>query len=136
MTSHIKNILLLGGVSTLISTPLAYLSQNFVVQLVEQLWMIIFICCLIKLIITKKLAVLNAFAAKFPRFSVYLTFIGWLPYLATLFSAVLVGIDILTQNDDIHNYVINTQIILEYAYAVGFIISLLAASCKVFIKKV
>ncbi len=135
MTSHIKDILLLGGVSTLISSALAYMPQNDIISTLDYLWFITFIICLIKLIWTKNLQPLNNFKQRFPRFSVYLTYIGWLPYITTLCSAILVGIDMLTQDDNIRIILINTQTILEYVYVIGFIISPIAATYQVFFKK-
>ncbi len=135
MTSHIKDILLLGGVSTLISSALAYMPQNDIISTLDYLWFITFVICLIKLIWTKNLQPLNNFKQRFPRFSVYLTYIGWLPYITTLCSAILVGINMYAENEETLIVLINIQRILEYIYVIGFIISLIAATYRIFSKK-
>lgn len=135
MTSHIKDILLLGGVNTLISSSLAYCPQNIVISALDYTWFVIFVICLIKLVWTKSLSPLNYLKNNFPRFSVYLTYIGWLPYVVTLCSAVLIGINMYVENEDTRILLINTQTILEYVYVIGFIVSLIVATYQAFFKK-
>ena len=135
MTAHIKDILLLGGISTLIGSLLAYSPQNVVTSTLDYIWFIIFMISLIKLIFTKSLSPLNYLKNKFPRFSVYLTYIGWLPYIATLCTAILVGINMYVENEETLIVLINIQRILEYIYVIGFIISLIAATYRIFSKK-
>ncbi len=135
MTSHIKDILLLGGVSTIISSTLAYLPQNIIISTLDFVWFIIFVFCLIKLVWTKNVQSLNKFKELFPRLSTYLTYIGWLPYIVTLFSTILVGVNMLTENDNLRIILINTRNILEYIYVIGFVISLITATYKTFFKK-
>ncbi len=135
MTSHIKDILLLGGVSTIISSTLAYLPQNIIISTLDFVWFIIFVFCLIKLVWTKNVQSLNKFKELFPRLSTYLTYIGWLPYIVTLFSTILVGVNMLTENDNLRIILFNTRNILEYIYVIGFVISLITATYKTFFKK-
>lgn len=134
MKSHIKDIMLLGGIYYAGSVILAFIS-NFIGDIFGFIWSCMFIISLIKLVWTKQLKSITEIKNKFPKFSFFLISIGWVPYIVTIINATLEVIYMLYPDYQTLFILQNIYIISEYIWVIGLFISIIYASYQIFIKK-
>ncbi|MBO5039406.1 MAG: hypothetical protein J6C85_08170 [Alphaproteobacteria bacterium] len=132
MKSHIKDILLLGGIYFIGSTVLAFFPT---LNIADTIWLLLAVIALIILIFKKRLSFLEKLKNTLPRLSFFLTAIGWLPYVATSVSFLLLAIHLIFTNQIPLYLLQNIYIISEYIYAALFLLSLIYAAYRVFYKK-
>ena len=72
---------------------------------------------------------------RFPRISVFLASIGWIPYFTVLYALVSTGVDFLVSGSDSITVFLNNYMPLYDVYKIAVMISLLYAVYKVFYKK-
>lgn len=72
---------------------------------------------------------------RFPRISVFLASIGWIPYFTVLYALVSTGVDFLVSGSDSITVFLNNYMPLYDVYKIAVMISLLYAAYKVFYKK-
>lgn len=99
------------------------------------LWSAVCVVALIKLVWTKKLQVLTEFEECFPRVAFFLTAIGWLPYVVTLFSFGLSVADAQITSEQGKFVLVNIYYLSGYVWLGGLAVSLGYAVYRVFYKK-
>lgn len=72
---------------------------------------------------------------RFPRISVFLASIGWIPYFTVLYALVSTGVDFLVSGSDSITVFLNNYMSVYDVYMAAIVISLLYAAYKVFYKK-
>lgn len=134
MKSHIKDIMLLGGIYYAGSVILAFIS-NFIGDIFGFIWFCMFVISLIKLVWTKQLKSITEIKNKFPKFSFFLTSIGWIPYIVTIINTTLEVIYMLYPDYQTLFILQNIYIISEYIWVIGLFISIIYAFYQILIKK-
>ncbi len=71
----------------------------------------------------------------FPRVSVFLASIGWVPYFTVLYALLSSGVDYMVSGSDSVTVFLNNYMPVFEVYMAAIIISLLYAAYKVFYKK-
>ena len=71
----------------------------------------------------------------FPRVSVFLASIGWVPYFTVLYALLSSGVDYMVSGSDSVTVFLNNYMPVYDVYMAAIIISLLYAAYKVFYKK-
>lgn len=71
----------------------------------------------------------------FPRVSVFLASIGWVPYFTVLYALLSSGVDYMVSGSDSITVFLNNYMPVFEVYMAAIIISLLYAAYKVFYKK-
>ena len=72
---------------------------------------------------------------RFPRMSVFMASIGWIPYFTVLYALVSTGVDFLVSGSDSVTVFLNNYMSVYDVYMAAIVISLLYAAYKVFYKK-
>ena len=70
----------------------------------------------------------------FPRLSVFLASIGWIPYFSVLYALITWGVDYMTASSDSVTLFLNNYMPVYDVYVAAIVLSLLYATYKVFIK--
>ena len=71
----------------------------------------------------------------FPRLSVFLASIGWIPYFSVLYALITWGVDYMTSTSDSVTLFLNNYMPVYDVFVGAVILSLLYATYKVFIKR-
>lgn len=72
---------------------------------------------------------------RFPRMSVFMASIGWIPYFTVLYALFSAGVDYMVSGSDSVTVFLNNYMPLYDVYMAAIVISLLYAAYKVFYKK-
>lgn len=72
---------------------------------------------------------------RFPRVSVFMASIGWIPYFTVLYALFSAGVDYMVSGSDSVTVFLNNYMPLYDVYMAAIVISLLYAAYKVFYKK-
>ena len=72
---------------------------------------------------------------KFPRLSVFMASIGWIPYFTVLYALFSLGVDYMVSGSDSVTVFLNNFMPVYDVYLAAIVISLLYAVYKVFYKK-
>ena len=72
---------------------------------------------------------------RFPRISVFLASIGWIPYFAVLYALFSAAVDFMVSGSDSVTVFLNNYMPVYDVYMAAIILSLLYAAYKVFYKK-
>ncbi len=71
----------------------------------------------------------------FPRISVFMASIGWIPYFAVLYALISLGVDYVVSGSDSVTVFINNYMPVYDIYMAAIFLSLVYAAYKVFYKK-
>lgn len=72
---------------------------------------------------------------RFPRMSVFMASIGWIPYFTVVYALFSAGVDYMVPGSDSVTVFLNNYMPLYDVYMAAIVISLLYAAYKVFYKK-
>ena len=72
---------------------------------------------------------------RFPRISVFLASIGWIPYFTVLYALISTGVDYMVSGSNSVTVFLNNYMSVYDVYMAAIVISLLYAAYKVFYKK-
>lgn len=72
---------------------------------------------------------------RFPRMSVFMASIGWIPYFTVVYALFSAGVDYMVSGSDSVTVFLNNYMPLYDVYMAAIVISLLYAAYKVFYKK-
>lgn len=75
------------------------------------------------------------FNDKFPRFSVFLASVGWIPYFVVLYALLSTAVDFMISGSDSITVFLNNYMPVYDVYMAAIVLSLLYAAYKVFYKK-
>lgn len=75
------------------------------------------------------------FNDKFPRFSVFLASVGWIPYFVVLYALLSTAVDFMISGSDSITVFLNNYMPVYDVYMATIVLSLLYAAYKVFYKK-
>jgi len=131
MNEKTKEICVLGGL---------YFAISYIIDLVDgfannlsMIFDILFVILFFMILFGKKFAFLQKFINKFPKFSVYLYYIGFIGYILLVFNLLVLGpTEFISLSEVVQKYIAWSVATINI---VGVLLALILATRNVFFKK-
>lgn len=131
-----SELLLLGGMYQVLALILGMFNNEFVYAMGGILYILFWVAVLfMSLSVVSSWGFVHKMNESFPRISVFLASIGWIPYFAVIYAVVSMVVDYIVTGSDSVTVFLNNYMPVYDVYMALIVFSLLYAAYKVFYKK-
>jgi len=131
-----NELLLLGGIYQAVALVLSLFNTQFSYATAGVLYIVFWLAVLaLSLSIVGSWDFVYKLNDNFPRISVFLASIGWIPYFAVIYGLVTMAVDYMVTGSDSVTAFLNNYMPVYDVYMTAIVLSLLYAAYKVFYKK-
>jgi len=130
-----NELLLMGGMYQILAFIFALFNNEMMYAMGGILYVLFWVAVLaLSLALVPSWGFVHGMNDMFPRISVFLAAIGWIPYFSVLYALVSWGADFMLSGTDSVTVFLNNYMPIYDFYMAAIILSLLYASYKVFVK--
>ncbi len=131
-----SELLLLGGMYQVLALILGMFNNEFVYAMGGILYILFWVAVLfMSLSVVSSWGFVHKMNESFPRISVFLASIGWIPYFAVIYAVISMVVDYIVTGSDSVTVFLNNYMPVYDVYMALIVFSLLYAGYKVFYKK-
>lgn len=130
-----NELLLMGGMYQILAFIFALFNNEMTYAMGGVLYVLFWVAVLaLSLALVPSWGFVHSMNDMFPRISVFLAAIGWIPYFSVLYALVSWGTDYMVSGTDSVTVFLNDYMPIYDIYMVAVVLSLLYAGYKVFVK--
>lgn len=131
-----NELLLLGGMYQVAALILGLFNSEFAYALGGVLYILFWVAVLaLSISFVSSWGFVHRMNEMFPRISVFLASIGWIPYFAVIYALISLAVDYFVTGSDSMTVFLNNYMPVYDVYMAAIVLSLLYAAYKVFYKK-
>ena len=131
-----NELLLLGGMYQVLAVVLSMFNNEYTYAMVGMLYILFWVAVLfMSLSLVSSWGFVHKMNEAFPRISVFLASVGWIPYFAVIYAVVSMIADYIVMGSDSVTVFLSNYMPVYDVYLSLIVISLLYATYKVFYKK-
>lgn len=130
-----NELLLMGGMYQILAFIFAFFNTDMTYAMGGVLYVMFWVAVLaLSLALVPSWGFVHGMNDTFPRLSVFLASIGWIPYFSVLYALVSWGMDYMVSGTDSVTVFLNNYVPIYDVYMTAIVLSLLYAAYKVFVK--
>lgn len=131
-----SELLLMGGMYQVLAFLFAWFNNEISYAMGGILYVVFWVAVLaLSLALIPSWGFVHRMNESFPRISVFLASIGWIPYLSVIYAIAAYLVDVFTRGTDTMTTYLNSYMPVYDIFLTAIVLSLLYACYKVFYKK-